>query len=97
MDVRCKVCGEPWSLDTIHEEVLMRTRAGEKATYQTVAAEFRAVGCKALREVGADDCSRRDGGKETVDEAIQALYDINGDDMDGAAAGIEDLELMGHC
>jgi hypothetical protein len=47
MDVRCEVCGEPWSLDTIHEEVLMRTRAGEKATYQTVVAEFRAVGCKA--------------------------------------------------
>jgi hypothetical protein len=95
MDVRCKVCGEPWALDTLHEEVQTRKQAGEKATYQSVAAEFRAVGCKALREVGADDCSRRTGGTATVDEAIQALYDINGEDMDGAAAGIEDLEMMG--
>lgn len=91
MDVRCPRCGEPWDNDSIHDEVEARQERGQQADYASVAAEFRRSGCVAFREAfGAARCERRPGM-----EPISVVYDLLGDDMDGAAAMLEDAEAMG--
>jgi hypothetical protein len=99
MDIRCPKCGEPWDFDTLHEEAQERygIRYGEagydSVSYQRVYAavrdEFQAKGCAALSF--ASPCS------ETTDRGrtAAAIYDLLGDDMDGAAAMLEDAELLG--
>lgn len=78
MDLYCPKCSEPWDNDSIHQEVEDR---GGNATYHAVAAEFRARGCEAL---GASH------GEGQANPYASALYDLLGDDMDGAAAMMED-------
>lgn len=88
MDIRCPRCGEPWDFDTLHEAA-----AENDSTYEKVAADFRRRGCVALF---GDACSPdpnepvnpRTGLKAS--EAAATLYDLLGDDMDGAAALLED-------
>lgn len=83
MDIRCPKCGEPWDHDELHEQASLDGRS-----YDDVAAEFRARGCAAF-----------DGARCTVPadsemaEAAQTLYDLLGDDMDGAASMLEDFAL----
>jgi len=89
MDIYCPRCGEPWDHDTLHEEVGARVSEGRKASYATVAAEFRRRGCEALESYGAP-CNPEGIGSGYA-EAASALYDLLGDDMDGAAAMFEDL------
>ena len=70
--------------------------------YQRVKREFQTIGCKALKNMtNADYCKPKKPGDEdeyrdptfglTSAEAAGALYDILGDDMDGAAAMLEDM------
>lgn len=99
MDVYCPNCGEPWDHDSMHEEVEAR---GLDATYDQIAAEFRRRGCAALiAGFGMSDCARRtiaaEGrgvltrSAETAEaRAARVVYDVLGDDMDGAAAMLED-------
>ena len=90
MDILCRKCGESWDLDSLHEEVERRFPGLEgdanayRGVWRQVAKDFRDRGCPAL---GAT-CGERKG-----DPAIGALYDVLGDDMDGAAAEMEDLGL----
>lgn len=92
MDIRCRRCGEPWDNDTIHEEVAERAYLGEETTYSEVAAEFRAKGCQAFRVfTGNDQPCKRTGANNA--EAAGVLADLLGDDMDGAAALLEDFEM----
>lgn len=82
MDILCPKCGEPWDHDTLHE-----VAEDSDKPYDTVAADFRARGCEAL------------GTKHSAGEAhpvISAVYDMLGDDMDGAASMLEDAELFGY-
>lgn len=88
MDILCPVCGEPWDNDSLHEVV----SEGTFADYKTAAREFRTRGCGVV--FGNSACKKdavateRHGLKST--DAAAALYDLLGDDMDGAAAMLED-------
>jgi hypothetical protein len=101
MDLRCPQCGEPWDHDTLHDEAGARYaqkhdcayvddhRAGSNARYElifkTVSADFRTRGCPAIESYGAR-CSN----ERTAHPAIGALYEMLGDDIDGAAAMFDD-------
>lgn len=88
MDIRCPKCGEPWDFDTLHDAA-----EEQESTYDKVAADFRSRGCAAL---GWGSCS--EPSEETdrhyglrPQDAASALYDLLGDDMDGAASMLEDM------
>lgn len=67
--------------------------------YEAVSVEFRSIGCKALKSFGSHEhCTSKNADPETDrtfgltrSEAASAMYDILGDDLDGAAAMLEDL------
>jgi hypothetical protein len=86
LDVYCKVCGEPWDNDELHEV--------EGMTYLQASRKFRAEGCGA---VFGTECSPRNDSVThpnfglTLEEAADVLYDLLGDDMDGATAMLEDF------
>lgn len=110
MDIRCPKCGEPWEIDSLHEEVTERfghwdpeatprynSHLGKGATvlpkdrpYEDLFAEVRRDfyrrGCEAL------------GGRHShanASPAIAEVFDVLGDDIDGAAVFLEDLEHEG--
>ena len=64
--------------------------------YQQVRAEFQAEGCEAMREAFGAHCSEPSTEVDptfglTRQEASAVLYDLLGDDMDGAAAMLDDM------
>jgi hypothetical protein len=67
-----------------------------QAVYKIVSGEFRTKGCKALATAFDGACSGPDPDEErgrnglTRSQTAAALYEILGDDMDGAAAMLED-------
>lgn len=83
MDLYCRICKEPWDNDSLHEAA----EASER-TYDEVAADFRQRGCKAL-----DNGSRCEPTDPDTQAAIGTVYDLLGDDMDGAASTFDDLGL----
>lgn len=111
MDIICRRCGEPWDMDSLHEEVQARLHGAYDPTgrwgftggtrvyremYATVNEEFRRLGCEALRTAFEAHCTDHDdvaaevAGRATM---VGAIYDMLGDDMDGAAAMLGDLRL----
>lgn len=107
MDLLCKMCREPWDNDSLHEEVAERIRDGintrdGQPTYTQVAREFATFGCGALGaftgkydvdDQGHMSINRCPDGK--VDPVIDAVYDLMGDDTDGAMSMFEDAEAWG--
>ena len=100
MDLYCPKCGEPWENDTFHDIAESReTRWDGKAPrdYRGIAADFRRRGCAALApEYTSGPCTPRadeprDGDGLSKSEKAAVLYDLLGDDMDGAAAMLEDF------
>lgn len=87
MDIYCPTCTEPWDNDSLHEEASASGR-----TYAAVAADFCRQGCKALGEAFGPQphCQA-----SIPDERVAAVYGLLGDDMDGAAAMLEDLRGQG--
>jgi len=84
MDLYCIKCSEPWDNDEIHyyaDEI--------DSTYDKVGADFRRRGCVAL---GGSTCTPQ---RNSRTAAAEAMYDMLGDDMDGAAAMFEDMEYSG--
>jgi len=85
MEVLCPKCGEPYENDDFHE------RAQEiDSTYHEVTADFRRRGCVAM----GSTCDP-DGLGSTRAEVANAIYDLLGDDMDGAASEFDDAEFLG--
>jgi hypothetical protein len=79
MDILCPVCAEPVDNDELHiyaEEI--------DSTYQAVAADYRKRGCKAIGMKHTANSS------SAVAANARAVYDILGDDMDGAMAEFAD-------
>lgn len=88
MDIRCPCCAEPWDMDCLHEEAEYRGARidGYEEVYKAVKADFFKRGCKALTVYGpAEFCY----GAPKDDIAI--IYDLMSDDLDGAAAFLEDM------
>jgi hypothetical protein len=87
MDIHCRNCGEPWENETLHE---VAQEMG--TTYSKVAKDFSAKGCKAF------DGSDYETSHCTADSRAEArglLADLLGDDLDGYASTMDDLEYMG--
>jgi hypothetical protein len=82
MNVRCTKCGEPWDVDSLHDEADWLG-----VSFAEVRAAFRADGCRAL---GGGDCTPSAAG-----EAAAALADLAGDDLDGWAADLDDAAVLG--
>ena len=81
MDMQCPVCGEPWDMDSLHE---MGDWVSEELTWEQARARFVKQGCEAF---GAGH-----NGNE-AHPGVAVLYDLLGDDMDGAVALLEDFGL----
>jgi hypothetical protein len=81
MDLYCRRCGEPWDNDSLHSAV----EEGLHKDYKTASIAFRQNGCQALGE----KCN----GSVNSDRASGAgvIYDILGDDLDGAASMFDDF------
>jgi hypothetical protein len=86
-DIRCPKCLEPWDNDSLHEAV----DEGLFPNYDAAAKAFRKDGCAAIggRHNQVDPESA--GARATV----SMIYDLLGDDMDGAMSEMDDAEMMG--
>ncbi|TNF82084.1 MAG: hypothetical protein EP299_01810 [Acidobacteria bacterium] len=88
MDVYCRICGEPWDLYTFHD-----IAAEQGISYNEATANFRKRGCRSTGW-GHSHCvpmPKEDDGELTQAQKAGILYELLGDDMDGAAAMMEDL------
>lgn len=74
MDIYCSQCAEPLDNDELHVLV----EEGQFKTYAEAATAFRAHGCVV---VTGKACVATD-----MAVGIAEVYDLLGDDMDGAAA-----------
>ena len=84
MDIYCPRCSEPVDPDYFHDV------AEENGTsYAEVARDFQQRGCVAL---GEPRCERAD---DLRHEVMGAMFDLLGDDIDGAASMMDDFEYMG--
>ncbi len=91
MDVRCPRCGEPWDMDCLHDAA-----AATGTSFDTQRKRFYKIGCAALEagmegETATDPTCARTGRTE----ALTALSELSGDDIDGYAADVEDFEQLG--
>lgn len=105
MDLYCPICTEPWDNDSLHEEVDARkeqqadnARLGagftKGTTYDAVAADFRSKGCRALTNAFGSQsrCKVVDAGKSAT---LAVIYELSGDDMDGAMSDMDDAIYIG--
>lgn len=86
MDINCPKCAEPTDNDELHEAVA----AGDFANYKEALHAFQSQGCEALRFTCNPETL---GSFEAV--VADAMYDLLGDDADGASAMMEDFRYMG--
>lgn len=82
MDIACPVCGEPWELDSLHE---MGDWIGEDLTFEQARVRFAEEGCEAY---GTPH------GEGTAHPGVAVIYELLGDDVDGAASLLEDFGLL---
>lgn len=85
MDLLCPKCGEPWDNDELHEQAEING-----TSYAVEAKKFRAVGCATF------DCSHNSDNVGDATEIASMIYDIMGDDMDGAASAFDDAHYLGY-
>lgn len=85
MDIYCPVrkCGEPIDMDYLHDVAEEQDR-----TYSEVRSDFQTRGCEAL---GMTHSEHDDDATMLRAEVMSAMYDLLGDDLDGAAAMMEDF------
>ena len=86
MDVYCVRCGEPWDNDTFHDAAQEQGK-----TYTEVMRDFQSRGCIAIGWQ-ATECERQPSQRT---EVMSMLFDLLGDDVDGAMVEMEDAEMMG--
>ena len=87
MDIRCKVCGEPWDVYSLHE--MGDYRGSGSFTYEQARKRFYRLGCGAF-DPGSVKCDR---GGYANSVAVAELQYLLGDDVDGLAALEEDFGL----
>lgn len=96
MDIRCPLCGEPMDADEFYD-----IAEAKGSSFKDVLTDFQNRGCKALSVPGpwgSVKCNFTDEADEvdpvyglTAAQAASALYDLLGDDVDGAAAMLGDM------
>lgn len=86
MDIHCKVCLEPWDIDSLHEEAEER-----EITFEEVYAEFRVKGCEAFSYGKHNKTLQDEPMVDSERETITMLQDLIGDDVDAIAVFEEDF------
>ncbi len=104
MDIRCPKCGEPWDFDELHDEVRLRQHGATPwkdldGTYhqevydkyfKPVMRDFQRIGCEVFGSKHGDMGDELSSRGLSAAETASALYELLGDDLDGAAAMLED-------
>lgn len=85
MDIKCPKCGEPWAIDELHD---VYDDGDRKVSFKTAYTRFRKIGCAVFQT-----SHNKTPGLDTAAKA-QVVMDILGDDVDGAASMLEDLDLI---
>ena len=82
MDIYCPQsgCGEPVEIDYLHDVADEQNR-----TFREVQRDFQVRGCSAI------GMTHSEGNDSMVSSAAAAMYDLLGDDIDGAGAILEDF------
>ena len=95
MDIYCVRCGEPWDIDSLHEETDHRQESGEEISFNGVRRDFSRRGCLAMTvyRIREGECVRDSGNARAM--ASSALMGILGDDIDGVASLMDDGHAMG--
>lgn len=101
MDIYCPIDGEPWDFDSLHEEVDYRIHYGtlefkqlptHDERFKAVREDFYRRGCQALGYAMKDvPCTPT---HSLQAQAASAIYDLLGDDIDGAASLLDDSGLF---
>lgn len=87
MDINCPRCAEPVEIDYLHD-----IADEDGTTFLEVLHAFQADGCEAIHSRCNPRVSDRDRARAA---GASMLYEILGDDIDGAAAMLEDFEMFG--
>lgn len=97
MDIKCRKCGEPWDMDTIHEEiaerfphdVLLKASKDDQEyakLYELVRIDFFNRGCAAFLGAKCNPDSVNEN-----KELWETAYAEFGDDLDGIASIMDDM------
>jgi len=87
MDINCPRCAEPVEIEYLHD-----VADDDGTTFTAVLHAFQADGCSAIHA----RCNPRVTDRDRARAAGAALmYELLGDDIDGAAAMLEDFDAMG--
>ena len=89
MDIMCRICGEPWEIDTFHD-----VAEDEGITFDEATRRFRADGCFATGWYSKPCEPSTDPQQRATNMIAGELMDLLGDDVDGAAAMLEDFRLI---
>lgn len=81
MDIYCPKCAEPWEVDSLHD-------TPDGLPFDEARQRFYREGCGVFGVACEAEPSLRS-------QAASALYDLLGDDVDGAAAMLDDFEYVG--
>ena len=87
MDIRCKKCGEPWEMDSLHDL---------DGTFKKNFAKFKKLGCGAFNSWNNQPdapCTREPIMNPEYMEAIDVLTDLN-IHPDDLASDLDSLPLM---
>lgn len=85
VDIRCTKCGEPWSIDSLHDEA-----DWQEVSFDVIRRQFSLKGCEAL----GCGCNEATLGSNAATVASLA-EELMGDDIDGIASMLEDAGMMG--
>ena len=94
-DIYCPRCGEPWDIDSLHEETDHRQGSGEEISFNGVRRDFSRRGCLAMTvyRIPEDECVLDTGNARAMASGV--LMDILGDDIDGVASLMDDAHALG--
>lgn len=84
MDIYCPKCAEPWDIDSLHDAA-----DDLNSTFDQVRVRFQQVGCVALGMPVTCEPAK-DPAATFRAEVAGVMYDLLGDDIDGAASMFED-------
>lgn len=86
MDIKCTNCGEPWDAWELVDEGREACEADGFTFGQNVYVIYSCPACKGQVELSDQNSSFRR-------MATNALADVLGDDMDGLASELDDLDV----
>lgn len=92
MDIRCKICLEPYALDELHY-------LENGMTFEQASQAFRERGCSGIdltHNMGSRGMTEQEHEQfKARQEIVNAIQEMLGDDIDGIASTLDDLEYLG--